>query len=419
MGGHPPKGSGGPRPAAAATHRGASGSASLSFIHGSVWGGASAVWSWSTGPVLISVLLVVSSCHSSSSPGARPEVVEPHEGRSEPVESVASSPGTRGGESSEWFEQDNPWTPVEVVLPRPAIWVSARLGDPCGVAWYDGGHAVAWSNRMPLENEPPFVEPDSLRVEQEFRYRHLPWADSLRCDVLPSGELRCRTHRCLSTAVRVGTQPPTECLGDFLLSPAISTVQRTQELTLERPWWSWRTPNETYFVGEVPAERREGDLHTCTQANGRVRCFPVRTGVARPSRVQAPGLDALSAVSDLDGAGNTVCAVTADGQVYCWGQDLSAEPEESERGAALEAYRARSVDPWTPRRIETLPSSIVQVSVANDHACARTRTGRIFCWGAVGCAPLPNGPERGEASSVSCRGCSARASRASGSRPGI
>jgi alpha-tubulin suppressor-like RCC1 family protein len=104
--------------------------------------------------------------------------------------------------------------------------------------------------------------------------------------------------------------------------------------------------------------------------------------VARPEPLDTPALRELTDVRDLSGAGSTACAVVADGAVYCWGAPLGPAP------ASREDHRAgdppADLGAFAPRRVAGLPPA-VQVSVGLRHACARTRRGRVFCWGDARC----------------------------------
>lgn len=217
------------------------------------------------------------------------------------------------------------------------------------------------------------AHPRELARRREESYRRLPRAPWVRCEVTERGELRCRYHRCMNPAIFVRTQPPPPCRSEspVYASARASEVQRTEEFTPERPWW---------LHGPIPPLQRmqsSAERFACVRVEGRVRCYPVRRGDRIPSPVRSPELDALDEVIDLAGAGSTACAVRGDGTVFCWGAPLS---NTHEAGTTLD--RARW---WIPRRINGLPSAVVQVSVGETRACVRTHDGRVFCWGDVAC----------------------------------
>ena len=64
----------------------------------------------------------------------------------------------------------------------------------------------------------------------------------------------------------------------------------------------------------------------------------------------------------------TVCAVTGDGAVWCWGRNDAGQVPGRE-GAVTR-----------PVRIEGVPAA-TRVSVGQVHVCALTREGAVWCWG--------------------------------------
>jgi alpha-tubulin suppressor-like RCC1 family protein len=64
----------------------------------------------------------------------------------------------------------------------------------------------------------------------------------------------------------------------------------------------------------------------------------------------------------------TVCAVTGDGAVWCWGRNDAGQVPGRE-GAVTR-----------PFRIEGVPAA-TRVSVGQVHVCALTREGAVWCWG--------------------------------------
>ena len=69
--------------------------------------------------------------------------------------------------------------------------------------------------------------------------------------------------------------------------------------------------------------------------------------------------------SFVTGAGDGVCAITDWGDLYCWG-DRSAQ-------GAPEVH--------TPTPVDTLPDSVLAVTLGGQHICARTPADEHFCWG--------------------------------------
>lgn len=66
------------------------------------------------------------------------------------------------------------------------------------------------------------------------------------------------------------------------------------------------------------------------------------------------------------------CAVLGDGSVWCWGANRRAQLGHGQ-------YHGEPVG--EPTRVVGLPPDVVQVAAGGLHACARTGSGRVWCWG--------------------------------------
>lgn len=267
---------------------------------------------------------------------------------------------------------------VEGALPAPAVWVEANRHADCAVAWLSETDHVTWTTegRTPVVSE----RPGELARRREESFRRFPRGPSVRCEVTAAGRLRCGYHRCMDPAILVGTQPPPQCRSEYPVyaSADVSDVQRTEEFTPARPWWLYGP------VAPMERMRNPANHFACVRVDASIRCYPVRRDNRTPTSVHSPELDALDDLIDLAGAGSTACAVRSDGSVVCWGAQLSRDPNVNpEDSPALEL--PDSPDLWIPRRIDGLPPSVVQVSVGETRACARTHDGRVFCWGDVAC----------------------------------
>ncbi len=87
-------------------------------------------------------------------------------------------------------------------------------------------------------------------------------------------------------------------------------------------------------------------------------------------------------VEQVSVAGANTCAVTVEGEVFCWGA-----------GTAGQLGRpAEDGDSDTPVEV-ALPAPALQVSVGQEHACALLTTGRVRCWGNPGGGRLGDGTE--------------------------
>jgi alpha-tubulin suppressor-like RCC1 family protein len=76
-----------------------------------------------------------------------------------------------------------------------------------------------------------------------------------------------------------------------------------------------------------------------------------------------------------------VCAVTADGQLYCWGNDVRCQ-----LGGGTVTGPAHP----TPVKVAGLPP-VTAAALGWLHSCALTRTGEIWCWGENDAGQLADG----------------------------
>lgn len=97
-----------------------------------------------------------------------------------------------------------------------------------------------------------------------------------------------------------------------------------------------------------------------------------RDGTAPPSSTDAAVEP--RAVSIAAGGQHT-CAVTDDGTVWCWGDNLAQQLAAVAHPLSTTPVRARGV------------SGAVQVAAGERHTCARLRRGSVECWGRTGHTP--------------------------------
>ncbi|MBL8605365.1 MAG: hypothetical protein JNK72_25765 [Myxococcales bacterium] len=144
-------------------------------------------------------------------------------------------------------------------------------------------------------------------------------------------------------------------------------------------------PLQVQGLGAVTA-LSAGGAHSCAiVASGALRCWGANTrgqlgrGSALPSRVPVDVVG-LGAVRSVAAGLSHTCAVTGDGSVYCWGSNerrqlgVETAPQMCEVGSS-QVPCAR-----VPVRVEAV-SDAVEVVAGDAHACARTSTGRVYCWG--------------------------------------
>ena len=96
-------------------------------------------------------------------------------------------------------------------------------------------------------------------------------------------------------------------------------------------------------------------------------------------------------VTSLVTASKHACALTDREQVWCWGErrlggyDIAPDDRWNGGGAAMV--------------VPDLPSTIVSIKASDDHTCALTRDGRLWCWGDLA-TQTPDAPISPSASPV-------------------
>ena len=145
--------------------------------------------------------------------------------------------------------------------------------------------------------------------------------------------------------------------------------------------------------------------HTCIlHSDGGVDCFGL----------DSPALARVATVASAKrlAVGNArSCVVDESDALTCWGDSFALGNDETTMdfggarvaSAAMSDYAAFAVDSsgsayswgfeqqmlgrvtsigidWTPDRIETLPATL-QIAASDQHVCAVTTDGRLFCWG--------------------------------------
>ena len=137
-----------------------------------------------------------------------------------------------------------------------------------------------------------------------------------------------------------------------------------------------------------------GDAHTCAIASGGVLCWGAGdegqlgdatfTGHAQPM----PVMSEVGVVSLATGGGHT-CAVTSAGAVACWGRD--------DFGQLGDGGTANQGAPTPVIPSASQPVQMSTIAAGTSHTCALTVDGQTFCWGRgdsgqLGSPPVTSGP---------------------------
>jgi alpha-tubulin suppressor-like RCC1 family protein len=90
---------------------------------------------------------------------------------------------------------------------------------------------------------------------------------------------------------------------------------------------------------------------------------------------------ALAGVSSVAAGHDHTCAITGDGRLHCWGDNRDGAVGD---GTSDQAIRA----PYHVRELR----DVVQASAGAGFTCALTADGGVWCWGSNASAQLGQGP---------------------------
>jgi alpha-tubulin suppressor-like RCC1 family protein len=134
-------------------------------------------------------------------------------------------------------------------------------------------------------------------------------------------------------------------------------------------------------LGSSVAEVALGNNHSCARkTDGTLWCWGSNTSgqlgdntlTWRSTPVQAGSTTLGSGVAQVALGKDYSCARKTDGTLWCWGYNLSCQLGDN-----------TSTDRKIPVRTgsTTLGSAVAQVSVGQEHGCARKTNGTLWCWG--------------------------------------
>lgn len=138
--------------------------------------------------------------------------------------------------------------------------------------------------------------------------------------------------------------------------------------------------------------------HSCALLNnGRVRCWGSNLrgqigngdGGSITSTVTIPSKNVinLSQVVSLSSGENYNCAVTRLGQVKCWGNNDNGQLGFTSTGSYKQQFY--------PQVAASGISTAEEVSVSQNHSCARLKNDDVYCWGKNDRGQLGNGTQKG------------------------
>lgn len=144
-----------------------------------------------------------------------------------------------------------------------------------------------------------------------------------------------------------------------------------------------RSPTRVAGPPMAGRDMSAGSEHVCVLlTDGSARCWgdnssgQLGTGLSADASSPVPVQDLDSAATSAAG-GDHSCAVTADGRVQCWGSNVYGELGDGTR-----------ITRRTPVAVMGLPDRINAVAAGKYHTCALTATGQVWCWGYNGYGQL-------------------------------
>lgn len=160
--------------------------------------------------------------------------------------------------------------------------------------------------------------------------------------------------------------------------------------------WCWgdgifgQTGNNTYkgsplpqeIINDIPEVKHlsSGWFHSCAlSASGEISCWGKNyegelgnsSTVSRAEAVTISGVHTKTEVSLIAAGGRTTCAATLDHLVYCWGKNDYGQLGDGTKK-----------DHLFPIQIATAENNVISLTVGASHACYLTENNQIWCWGA-------------------------------------
>lgn len=121
-------------------------------------------------------------------------------------------------------------------------------------------------------------------------------------------------------------------------------------------------------VAHACAIQRDG-MADCWGLNGTMDNFGRLGTGTTPSRTSPTAVVQLAGIRQIASGQDHTCAVTEDGEVWCWGDNTFGQLGDG-----------GSSDTLTPRKANGI-SNAVAVTAGADHTCAITAMRELYCWG--------------------------------------
>lgn len=254
-------------------------------------------------------------------------------------------------------------TPMDVSTPGPAVQVTAgatatcvRIVDGTAECWGDnssgqlGRDTTGGTDHEAAAVVGPTVDTDRIAVAEAGGYS--------TCAITPSADLWCWG------ANQAGQ------LGDG------TTTDR-------------HTPQKVTSLSQVIDVSVDSQTTCAVTIGGEVHCVGDNsmgqlgdgTGTSRATFAPVSGLDG-NPIVDVDVGNTHVCALEANGDVWCWGDDTDGQVGNTDT----------PIDPvWpTPQHV-TGVDDVIDVAAGQNHACAVQADATVSCWGSDDYGQLGDG----------------------------
>lgn len=159
-------------------------------------------------------------------------------------------------------------------------------------------------------------------------------------------------------------------------------------------------PNDVSGLTSNVSAVTVGDAHSCAlTTDGGVKCWGANydkqlgdgSGDNHLTPVLVSGL--TSGVKDIAARTDHSCAITMNGGLKCWGNNLNGQ-----LGDGSTATR------FTPVDVSGLSSGVKAIALGRTHTCALTDTGGVKCWGNNTYGQIGNGTTDGQGTPVDVSG---------------
>jgi alpha-tubulin suppressor-like RCC1 family protein len=206
----------------------------------------------------------------------------------------------------------------------------------------------------------------------------------------------------LGNGTLIDSRNPAAVVGLAAAEPPAPTLTATPALTVAP------SPTATPVAGKPPqalsfVSIAAGDAYSCAvTASGDVQCWGVNTsgqlgdGTMMNRNVPAKVVGSLKGAVAVSSFRSHTCALTNAGAVWCWGNN-----EYGQLGDGTKINRA------IPVKVKGLAGGIRAVSAGGAHTCALTAEGAVMCWGGNYSGQLGDGSRNDSPAPVSVVGLSA------------